>query len=337
MERESDGTEKRRRQLVEWPTLLLILACYGLWLAIGLFLYPTSPLLALMLFGPVIALHSSLQHEILHGHPTRNRHVNELFVFLPIGVFYPYRRYKALHLKHHFDERLTDPYDDPESYYRSLSDWRSLPAILRILLGWNNTLAGRLTIGPALAVTGFIAHEIRLVGRDRRARLGWLLHLIGLALVALVVQRAFGIPFWLYTLTAAYFGHSVMSIRSYCEHQWSETPDGRTIIVEKSPLSLIFLNNNLHLIHHKLPTAAWYKLPALYTARKMEWQRMNGGYVFGNYWQIFRAFAFHRKEPVIHPGWRGETVSMHTETRMAHATVIHAGSAAPVPSKPPVE
>jgi fatty acid desaturase len=38
-------------------------------------------------------------------------------VFLPIGLVWPFRRFKALHLRHHADERLTDPFDDPESYY----------------------------------------------------------------------------------------------------------------------------------------------------------------------------------------------------------------------------
>ncbi|MBR7508578.1 fatty acid desaturase, partial [Mycobacterium tuberculosis] len=69
----------------------------------------------------------SLQHEALHGHPTRSGWLNELLVSLPLGLFYPYRRYKHLHLKHHADERLTDPYDDPESYYRALGDWDKLP------------------------------------------------------------------------------------------------------------------------------------------------------------------------------------------------------------------
>ena len=49
-------------------------------------------------------------------------------MFLPLGLFYPFRRFKGLHLTHHNDERLTDPYDDPESYYRSAMDWERIPA-----------------------------------------------------------------------------------------------------------------------------------------------------------------------------------------------------------------
>ena len=42
-----------------------------------------------------VALHSSLQHEALHGHPTRHAPVNEALVFLPLGLFYPFRRFKS--------------------------------------------------------------------------------------------------------------------------------------------------------------------------------------------------------------------------------------------------
>ena len=74
---------------------------------------PPIPFAALALLAVTIALQSSIVHEVLHGHPTRNALVNEAFVFLPIGLVWPYRRFKALHLRHHADERLTDPFDDP--------------------------------------------------------------------------------------------------------------------------------------------------------------------------------------------------------------------------------
>jgi fatty acid desaturase len=68
-------------------------------------LWPDFPVLALGLMTVATALHSSLQHEALHGHPTRSAAVNELLVALPLGVFYPYRRFRQMHLGHHNDER----------------------------------------------------------------------------------------------------------------------------------------------------------------------------------------------------------------------------------------
>ena len=91
----------------------LIFFCYGAWAAAGLVLWPSYPLPALASWPSLSALQSSIVHEVLHGHPTRNALVNEAFVFLPIGLVWPFRRFKALHLSHHADERLTDPLRRP--------------------------------------------------------------------------------------------------------------------------------------------------------------------------------------------------------------------------------
>ncbi|GAB4352474.1 MAG: fatty acid desaturase [Oricola sp.] len=287
----------------------MLAACYGLWLVSGLVVWPAFPVPALAMMVVAVALHSSLQHEVLHGHPARNAAVNELLVALPLGVFYPYRRFRQMHLAHHDDERLTDPYDDPESWYRSAVTWRRLGWPLRVLLTVNNTLAGRLLLGPPLMVAAFYAAEPgRLWRGERGVRRAWLHHLAGLAMLAAIVVGAMGIPPLAY-LAVAWAGLSVISIRTYCEHRWQEHPDGRTVIVENGGiLGLLFLYNNLHLVHHKRPRVPWYELPALYRAGRAEWQRRNGGYVFPDYWAIFRAYAFRAKEPVVHPAWRtGET------------------------------
>jgi fatty acid desaturase len=288
---------------IEWPTFSLIILCYALWFSIGLLLYPVQPILSTILFPIVIAFHSSLQHEVLHGHPTQNRVINELLVFVPIGLFIPYRRYRANHLRHHTDERLTDPYDDPESYYRALADWQRLPKIFKSLLNWNNTFLGRLTIGPALTIIGFPLSEIARVKSGPKIQKAWLLHGVGLAFCLAIVLFAFQIPLWRYFISA-YVGLSILKVRSFCEHRWSERPEGRSIIVEKSVLSTLFLNNNLHLVHHELPSVAWYKLPAIYVNKRDEWHELNDHYVFKNYFDILMKYAFKAKEPVVHPALR---------------------------------
>ena len=202
-----------------------------------------------------VGLQSSIVHEVLHGHPTRNALVNEAFVFLPIGLVWPYRRFKALHLRHHADERLTDPFDDPESYYQALWHHEDLPPYMRLLLRINNTMVGRFILGPWLAWIGFVLDDFKLVRQgDRAVRIAWALHLIGWAVVLPVVTYGFGIPLWLYVLVPVWIGQGLISIRTFAEHQWSERPEGRTIIVERSPLSFLFLNNNLHFVHHRNPT-----------------------------------------------------------------------------------
>ena len=143
---------------------------------------------------------------------------------------------------------------------------------MKFLLKINNTMAGRFVLGPWLACIGFFIDDAKqMLAGDKAIRKAWLLHAIGLAIVLPVVQFGFGMPLWLYVLVPVWLGQSLISIRTFAEHQWSERPEGRTIIVERSPLSFLFLNNNLHFVHHKSPTVPWYRLPKLFRDRRDEW------------------------------------------------------------------
>lgn len=326
-----------RIRIIEWQTLMLIAACYAAWFAGGTVLWMAWPLGGFLLVALSVVLHSSLQHEVLHGHPTRKGAINEALVFCSLGMVFPYRRYRRMHLQHHADERLTDPYDDPESYYRALADWERLPGWLKTLLKWNNALIGRMVFGPALMIVGFYVNEFGLLAANKPGvRRAWVLHAIGLVPVVLIVGLLFAMPFWLY-LAAAYLGLSILSIRTFCEHQWAENPEGRTIIVEKSPLSFLFLNNNLHIVHHKLPAVAWYRLPALYRERRAEWQAMNGGYVFPNYSAILRAYGLRPKEPVAHPALRRTPVAGRAFRPRRFQVGVQGGVGSVVPTEPPKE
>jgi fatty acid desaturase len=115
------------RLKVEWKTLGLIA---GQWLAFGLLIFFWRDLgwwIVAPLGACLVCLHGSLQHEALHGHPTSSRLVNEALVFPPISLWFPYRRYRALHLKHHDNDHLTDPAFDPESYYLDPQAWSGTP------------------------------------------------------------------------------------------------------------------------------------------------------------------------------------------------------------------
>jgi fatty acid desaturase len=78
-----------------------------------------APCLAVLL-----TFHSSLQHEILHGHPTRSAAVNRLFGILPLSLD-SVRPLRALHLTHHVTppDRSIDPESitSPEVAKRSAS------------------------------------------------------------------------------------------------------------------------------------------------------------------------------------------------------------------------
>ncbi len=326
------------RFTIEWPTALLTVLCYVVWLGAGVLVWPVYPLVALGLLGLTVALQSSLVHEALHGHPTRNALVNEAFVFLPLGLVWPFRRFKTLHLRHHADERLTDPLDDPESYYKALWRHEELPAAMKFLLKLNNTMAGRFVLGPWLATIGFVLDDFRqMLAGDRAIRKAWLLHAAGLAVVLPVVAYGFDMPLWLYILVPAWLGQSLIAIRTFAEHQWSEHPGGRTVIVERSPLSFLFLNNNLHFVHHNKPAVAWYRLPKLFRENREKWLKANNGYVYPNYLALVRAYAFKAKEPVVHPVLRRVPEPGRAFRPRVRARNVSGLGTAPVPADPPKE
>lgn len=289
---------------IEWPTILLIVATYGGWLFAGLVLYPYSAFLALSVMAVLNALHSSLVHEIIHGHPTRNARLNAALVYMNPALIWPFQRYRKMHLSHHADERLTDPFDDPESYYRALYAFDAFSAWGKAILGLSNTLIGRMLLGPPMSTLALVICDGRAVLRGEREVIrAWVLHLSALIPILFSITQIFGIPLWLYTITACYGGAAIISLRTFAEHQWHETPEGRTIIVEHSPLSILFLNNNLHLVHHQNPTAPWYELPKIYHSDQARWRALNHGYVYPNYWKLFQSYALIAKEPVAHPVW----------------------------------
>ncbi len=261
-----------------------------------------GPLLFILLCAPLVTLHSSLQHEALHGHPTRSAALNEALVYLPIGLLFPYRRFKALHMKHHNNSVLTDPYDDPESFYYALADWHELPRWMQRVLDFNNTFLGRFTIGPLVMFVGFVGSDLRLIANGRRdVLLGWAHQVVAVPIVVAWTWGMCGIPVWLY-LVAAYLGVSLLNLRTFAEHQAHEREGGRTAIIEASPVfGLLFLNNNLHYVHHENPRVPWYRLPAVYRAHRAEYLAANEGYRFSGYGEVVRRYLVRRKAPVPHP------------------------------------
>lgn len=293
-----------RRRGVEWITFALIVACYAVWTLALFVLWPQVPLLAWLLTVLSVALHSSLTHEVLHGHPFHNRALNEALMFLPLSLCIPYNRFRNLHLSHHLDSRLTDPYDDPESNYLDPAVWDGLPGWQRALLRINNTLLGRILLGPGIGQLRFVVGEWRAARRgDRDVRLAWALHGLGLALLLAVIVVA-PMPVWAYLL-AAYLGLGLIKIRTFLEHRAHDKPRGRTVIVEdRGPLAWLFLFNSLHVVHHIHPAAPWYALPQLYREGKARYLAANESYVFRSYGEVFRRYFLSAKDPVAHPLWR---------------------------------
>ncbi|MBM3520134.1 MAG: fatty acid desaturase [Alphaproteobacteria bacterium] len=291
------------RRATEWPTIALIALVYVV-IATLVWFHASLPWWILLPVGSYFAaLHSSLQHEVLHGHPTGNRLINEALIFVTPHFWLPFPRYRDTHLTHHNDRHLTDPRRDPESMYMLPEDWNALPGIKRRLYRMNNTLVGRMVMGPAITVIRFWSGEfVEIAKGDAYTARAWAYHAAACAVMIYYIVAIAGMPLWQYVLLFAYPGVSLALVRSFCEHQAAEDPDHRTIIVEASPFwSLLFLNNNLHVAHHTRPTLAWYRLPAYYRAEKPGLLAKNDGYFMKGYGEIFRRYGLVAKEPVPHP------------------------------------
>lgn len=288
---------------LEWPTLAMLVLTYAVF-GFGTMIWDHSIVLSLLLTTLSVTQFSSLQHEVLHGHPFASKRLNEALVFVGITFFVPYARFRDTHLVHHYDPNLTDPYDDPEANYLDPAVWANLRPAVQWLLRANNTLCGRILLGPAVSMWSFCATDIAAIRLGNRAILAaWLWHGIGVGLVLAWLAACASMPIWAYVL-AAYIGFGLLKIRTFLEHRAHEICRARSVIVEdRGLLALLFLNNNLHAVHHMHPGAAWYKLPGIYAARRAHYLRRNDAYVYKNYYQIFRSFLFTAKDPVPHPVW----------------------------------
>lgn len=294
---------KEHSRDIEWPTVALIVLVYGV-LALLVWFHASLPWWVILPVGAYFAaLHTSLQHEVLHGHPTGNRLLNEAMIFVTPTLWLPYLRYKQTHLTHHNDANLTDPSLDPESYYMLPEHWAEVHGIRRTLYQFNNTLLGRMLIGPAVSIIRFWSAEFRdIANGDSKKLRAWGWFVPAALLTIWLVTAVGGMPFWQYYLLIAYPGISLALVRSFCEHQAAENVDHRTIIVEASPFwSLLFLNNNLHVAHHDRPSLAWYKLPAFYRAERDQLIARNNGYLMKGYGEIFSRFFLKAKEPIPYP------------------------------------
>jgi fatty acid desaturase len=288
---------------VEWVTLGLFVGCALVWVCAVFVLPLWSTWGGVIVLSVALVLHSSLSHEVLHGHPFTSRRANEALAVVSPGLFIPYVRFRDTHLAHHRDDRLTDPYDDQESNYLDPAVWARLPWVLRAVLRMNNTLAGRIVLGPIISQVAFMRgdwHAIR--AGDSRVLKGWAVHIPGVALVLCVVWAA-PMSLWHYVL-ACYAALSILKIRTFLEHRAHVAARGRTVIVEdRGLLAFLFLNNNLHVVHHMHPKVAWYRLPALYRTNAARYLARNGGYRYRSYAEVFARHLFAAKDPVAHPLW----------------------------------
>lgn len=291
------------RPAVDWPTAAV---AGGVYMAFGLltWFYHWLPWwLVLPAGGYVVCLHGSLQHEAVHGYPTRHRWLNTLIVLPSLWLWLPYTSYRETHTTHHRDEHLTSPTLDPESNYLTSAQWQAFGPLRRVVRRAMATLLGRLVLGPPYFVLLTIRTLMHAILRgDVRQLRHWLAHAPGVAIVLVWVLAVCRIPFGEYVLLFVYPGVALTLMRSYAEHRAGREVNARTAITETGPLmSLAYLNNNLHLVHHLDPGAPWHRRAAEYRARRAELLALNQGYVIRGYGELVARYLVRPKEPILHP------------------------------------
>lgn len=273
----------------ELPTWLLIVTIYSGWFATVAWWQTLGLFPATLLLIWLTTWYMSLQHELLHGHPTRFPRINQLFGLIPFSIWYPYGTYRDLHLKHHYDEDLTIPDTDPESYYFTKQRWQHFSHIQRLLVRLRNTFPGRLLLTPLLTLPwAFIDIWQSFRHHNRPAIAMWSVHIVLLVPVfGWLKLHDFSVFYYLIVVTWPML--AMTRVRSFFEHRAAADPEARTVINEAGMFwRLLFLNLNYHSVHHDLPGIPWYGLPAVYRANKQEYLERNQGFLVNGYGELMR-------------------------------------------------
>ncbi|VVO41018.1 hypothetical protein PS726_05824 [Pseudomonas fluorescens] len=300
---EIETLRRRFTARTEWPTWLLLIGVYGGWFGIVLNSHRLGLWWSTLLLIPLLVLWLSVQHELLHGHPTRWPTLNKILGYAPFAVWYPYTLYRESHLLHHRDEDLTIPGRDPESRYLSAWQWRGSSQLLRSLHWLNKTVLGRFALGAPLALLALAREELqRLRAGERQAWLMWLSHGLIAGLMLLFIANVSLLPVWHYLFLISVPALSIAMIRSYYEHRPHAAPEQRTVLNEAAwPWRWLFLNLNFHLVHHELPGLPWYDLPRAYRARREQWLVRSGGFLVQGYGQLWREHGVKAIDSPRHP------------------------------------
>ena len=288
----------------EWPTWAVLVAVYAGWLTLTWHAASLPWWVVLAAGGWITAWHGSLQHEAIHGHPTRSPRLNAALVWLPVGLWMPCAIYRETHVEHHKSTHLTDPAADPESFYLSAEGWARMGGLRRALHVVNQTLAGRLSIGPVVIASRFwLAEARRLLRGDFAHARTWAEHVAGVVLVLAWTAGVCEMSIAAYVALFAWPGLSLTLLRSFAEHEPAGEEDRRTVIVESGLFgSLLYLNNNLHAVHHAFPGLPWHAIPAARRDDRDRFDGPQGPRVHRGYAAIARRWLLRPRDYPVHPG-----------------------------------
>jgi fatty acid desaturase len=297
------GALTRRFWAWDGPTLLVAAAIYTTWLLLIWFNRSIPWWVQMPLGAYLIAWHFSLQHEAIHSFRGVPAWLRFAVVFPPLGLWFPYPLYRKSHSTHHRNTYLTVPGVDTESYYVKQAEWARAGRAWRAILLFNQTLLGRMAIGPLLRLAKMVQRETARVRRGDRSHLKhWAVHIVAVSVLFWYISGVCGMSWQRYILVIAYPGFSLGLVRSFIEHRAAAKVGGRVASVESNVVfGLLFLYNNLHAAHHLKPTMPWYDLPRFYRDNRGKLLSHNGDFVFTGYREIARKYLLKPVFVPIHP------------------------------------
>jgi len=138
---------------------------------------------------------------------------------------------------------------------------------------------------------------------EKGDRLAVTLHVVGVAAVMYLVSLS-SMPVWVFALGTLYGGRILNAIRPFPEHKYQSGVETRTAMIMAGPfMSLLMLNNNLHIAHHEDPKVAWYRVGALaHRVNAVERAREAGVLYEGGYAEVFRKFSFRPVDSPVREG-----------------------------------
>ena len=281
------------RERAEWRTLLVVAAVYGLTVLTVLRYEVLTPWLAIPMLAVLGAWHLSMQHEVLHGHPFKNQFLNDAIGGIPVTLWIPYLAFKKDHHEHHLSD-LTNPALDNESYYVSQEQWDKAGKIRRAAWTANRTILFRMFVWTIVSTITYVLSVLkRAVRNEKSDRLAVALHVVGVAFVVYLVSLS-SMPLWQFALGTLYGGRILNAIRPFPEHKYQSGVETRTAMIMAGRfMSLLMLNNNLHVAHHEEPGVPWYRYDNLMQRVNAVERARDAGVLYeGGYAEIFRRFSF---------------------------------------------
>lgn len=268
-------------------------AVYGLTVLTVVRYEVLTPWLAIPMLGVLGAWHLSMQHEVLHGHPFKNQFLNDALGGIPVTLWIPYLAFKKDHHEHHKSD-LTNPALDNESYYVSQEQWDNAGPIRRAAWTANRTILFRMFVWTIVSTISYVTLVLkRAIRNEKSDRLAVTLHVIGVAFVVYLVSLS-SMPLWQFALGTVYGGRILNAIRPFPEHKYQSGIETRTAMIMAGRfMSLLMLNNNLHVAHHEEPGVPWYRYDNLMQRVNAVERARNAGVLYeGGYAEIFRRFSF---------------------------------------------